>query len=326
MGMMNPGDPLTKISARSWNRHEAAAEYILRRKQLGDPGHRERDYPDSNVVMVRNLAGANLPRGAVVELGAMIVDETPMNALWFEGNEPDTTRPFGILRRALPQNKIDEAQLSGVVIARVDVQDVDQQYAIVVSGATVLDSASWGPIRLLSPAAGTGVQDMAVCLQPVESGISVVQLNHATATAGDIVAANASGVHPARIKHWNGSGYSNGTAVWLLLTDYYDVDSGDVIGEHAKYYGPATLAGEFTHSADTRPLYIARVGDQTFIGKPDANIAKAASGTVSLWHRGTEADSTINKTAEALGAAVTSGKWVTVQRIAGQWYVGCWET
>lgn len=169
MGMINAGDPLTALSARSWNRHELAAEYILSRKHLGDPARQSVDHADSNIVMVRNLAGADLVRGSVVELGDFIVTEDPINSLWFEGNEPDTTRPFAILRRATPEDKIDEAQLSGVVIARVDVQDVDHQYAIVVSGETVLDSATWGPIRLLSPADGAGVQDMAVCLQLVES-------------------------------------------------------------------------------------------------------------------------------------------------------------
>jgi hypothetical protein len=164
-----------------------------------------------------------------------------------------------------------------------------------------------------------------VISKPSSDVVEVVQLNHASATAGDIVEANASGFHAARIKLWNGAGFTNSTAIWLLLVDYYDVDAGAVIGEQGKYYGPAKFVGTATHSADTRPLYLAKVGNEQFIGKPDADIAKAASGAVSLWHRATEADSNINKTCQALAAAVTQDKYVVVNRTAGQWYVGCWE-
>jgi hypothetical protein len=64
------------------------------------------------------------------------------------------------------------------------------------------------------------------------------------------------------------------------------------------------------------------------VGKPDANIAKGASGTVSIWMGtpGSEADTSINVTAYATGAAVTSGKWVSLVFVNGSWLVGCWET
>ena len=64
------------------------------------------------------------------------------------------------------------------------------------------------------------------------------------------------------------------------------------------------------------------------VGKPDANIAKGASGTVSVWMGtpGSEADSSINVTAYATGAAVTSAKWVSLVFVNGSWLVGCWES
>jgi hypothetical protein len=65
-----------------------------------------------------------------------------------------------------------------------------------------------------------------------------------------------------------------------------------------------------------------------YLGKADADIAKGSTGTVSLWigASGAESDSTINITGcSALGAAITSGKWVTVQYINGVPYVGPYE-
>lgn len=63
-------------------------------------------------------------------------------------------------------------------------------------------------------------------------------------------------------------------------------------------------------------------------GKPDSNIAKGASGTVSIWNGagGSEADSGINVTAWAKGTAVTSGKFVVLGNMNGVWYVAKWET
>lgn len=62
-------------------------------------------------------------------------------------------------------------------------------------------------------------------------------------------------------------------------------------------------------------------------GKADADIAKGASGTVSIWigAGGSEADSTINITCYARGAAVSSGKIVKVEFINGVAYVLPWE-
>ncbi len=65
-----------------------------------------------------------------------------------------------------------------------------------------------------------------------------------------------------------------------------------------------------------------------YLGKADSNISKGSTGTVSLWvgASGSETDSTINITGcSALGAAITSGKWVTVQYVNGVPYVGQFE-
>jgi hypothetical protein len=68
--------------------------------------------------------------------------------------------------------------------------------------------------------------------------------------------------------------------------------------------------------------------DKFWPGKADSAISKGSTGTVSLWtYNGSAmADTGLNVTALAWGAAITSGKIVTVQLGQnGMWYVGPWE-
>ena len=80
--------------------------------------------------------------------------------------------------------------------------------------------------------------------------------------------------------------------------------------------------------AGTKVKYPKPLADEFYlrIGKPDANIAKGASGTVSLWGGSPLADTGDNVTAKALGAAVTSAKYVTLFYVEGVLYCGCWES
>lgn len=63
------------------------------------------------------------------------------------------------------------------------------------------------------------------------------------------------------------------------------------------------------------------------IGKPDSDIAKGATGTVSIYMgaQGAEAVTEYDLTCSALGAAVTGSKWCVVFWRNGVWYVGPWE-
>lgn len=65
-----------------------------------------------------------------------------------------------------------------------------------------------------------------------------------------------------------------------------------------------------------------------YLVKADADISKGSTGTCSLYvgDSGAESDSTINiENCSALGAAITAGKWATVQYINGVAFVGPWE-
>lgn len=62
-------------------------------------------------------------------------------------------------------------------------------------------------------------------------------------------------------------------------------------------------------------------------GKPTANIAKGAAGTVTIWY-GTASPATASMTvsARATGIAVTQDKFVPLAWNDEGWEVGCWET
>lgn len=117
-----------------------------------------------SIVKVKNLTGDDRARGEVVQLGAYLLDVVDPRRPWFEGNtvaEPVASK-IAILRAPLKSNKIGEAQVAGVWVARVNVTDEEHRYAKAVDGEHVLDSANSGSIELLSPADGTGEQDMLV--------------------------------------------------------------------------------------------------------------------------------------------------------------------
>lgn len=144
-------------------------------------------------------------------------------------------------------------------------------------------------------------------------------------STGDLIAANVDGLHEGRVARWVEGAIAILDNCWIRFIDWEDDDEGDVIAEHGRYYY-GRLSGVETFDGSLKPLYICAIGEQTFLGKPDADIAKGSSGTVSLYNRD-ETDSGLDKSPKALGQAVSEDKWVTVARFrGGSWYTGCWET
>jgi hypothetical protein len=116
-------------------------------------------------VKVKNVSGENLAAGSVVQLGEFLLDEVTNDFLWFEADKPSSlTATHAILRKSLPNDEIGEAQIIGTVVARVNVNDENHQYAKVVVDEAELDSTDEaGPIRILF-APGTGSQSCAVLI------------------------------------------------------------------------------------------------------------------------------------------------------------------
>lgn len=159
----------------------------------------------------------------------------------------------------------------------------------------------------------------------------IVEVYHSSADPGDVVEANASGYHPGRIRRYDGTTTYDDPSIdiWIQFVDGFDGqpnDDGAVLACNNEYYGPAKPTGEtWDNSGDERPVYVVECSERQFLCKADSSISKGSSGTVSLYHSHDETDSGINRTAKALGAAITSGKWAIYSRVAGVWYVSPWE-
>jgi hypothetical protein len=167
---MPPGDKVTSgdlIEPRSglWNDMVDAAN-THKRQRLGLarlPRPPKITPPDR--VKVKNVSGESLAAGSVVQLGTFLLSDVTNDSLWFEADKPSSlTATHAILRKALPNDEIGEAQIIGTVVARVNVNDENDQYAKVVVDETELDSTDEaGPIRILF-APGTGSQTCAVLI------------------------------------------------------------------------------------------------------------------------------------------------------------------
>jgi hypothetical protein len=119
------------------------------------------------------------------------------------------------------------------------------------------------------------------------------------------------------------SGTSGTVSVWTGQPASL-ADSGENVSAYA--LDPGIIEGQW--------VYLTWIGGGWYawpfltneaIGKADANIAKGASGTISIYRGATPSDTGINISAKALGAAVTANKWVSLAAVHGQWYVAPWE-
>ena len=165
MSRLRPGQPLAgNLKAAEFNRHVDAAEWYHRNKALGEGGGPQGVAVSTDILRVKNGSGGNLGRGSVVGIGERLITSLDLRYLWYDYATPSPGAPWGILRRAAPQSAIEEAQVSGVTIARLNVTDLAHRCAYVTSGSNVLQSTFFGPVQLLEAAAETGEQEMAVLL------------------------------------------------------------------------------------------------------------------------------------------------------------------
>jgi hypothetical protein len=99
--------------------------------------------------------------------------------------------------------------------------------------------------------------------QPGGETTEIVEVYHSGASPGDVVEANASNVHPGRIKRFSESdGMETFDDIWIGFTDNFDVWAGNVLAVQNEYYGPAKPSGSFTVGEDTRTLYLVTHGER----------------------------------------------------------------
>jgi hypothetical protein len=199
-------------SANLWNNIIDSANEFAQRRRMGDGGGSAGSLSSTDLIKVKNSSGAAIRLGEVLELAGIVITAIDRGSMWFDGDEPDATRPFCIALQDMPEDSIDRAQMSGVTIALVNVGDAGHGYAEVVSGDPVLHSAVSGPVRILYKPSGTGEKTCAVLLGAADPAWECGKLDAEMSYDGTVTVS---------IWRWNGSAMADTTLNvtardWLL--------------------------------------------------------------------------------------------------------------
>lgn len=354
-GKLNPGDSPFEgpLKPSNWNSVVDARDDHLRRtrpKVTGYPGNGQPYRPNwtrnwHTVVQVRNLSGASLRRGDVIEFEGNPLSIVENDTLWLTGVAVDLTNAgWGIVLDPLAYNasspEIGPVLIVGGCVANVVINNNDHKYATRKAGSTTLTSATRGPVRILYKPTGSVPEERRCHVQIMDENDAgeIVEVHHPSdASNGDIVEANEYGYHQGRIRTPNGTAtYSIGEEVWIQFADGHDGNpdsDGQVIAVQGEYYGPAKFAGSWGEGSDKRPLYVCICDERSFVGlagEMDSEseeeeitgigIPNGETGTVSLLHSTTFLPSGLTKTGRAL-QDIPPGAMVKITRRAAVWMI-----
>jgi hypothetical protein len=344
MTKIKKGDDITAVFL---NRHDEAADWVLRNKLRGEGGSLKSAPADFAKVMAANYTGQQIYIGDVCEFDGNPFPDIdpaeqypdPRNDRWVKAVTPNAERiGWGIALDPIISATGDDREAGwfltvGVCHAIVKIVDNDHKYAEREAGEQVLRSAAKGPVKILHKPAGGSLPERRLCLVQLmgEGGdsVEIVEVYHQSTTDGRIVEANASGYHPGRIRTPNGTDtYSVGADVWIQFAEGFDGhpnDDGAIVAVQGEYYGPAKkAAGTFdlvtgeTH--DERPVYVPICDERSFVAVSGSPIAKGDVGTVALLHSTTFTSAGINKSGRAL-QDIPPSVLVKITRRAGVWMI-----
>lgn len=124
---------LAKVSKSYLDQSKEAGRDYEERSRLGDGGLPQLPSIDPLQIAVRNQSGEDLPRGAPVDVNWSNILTTPERGKqWHDCTKvvPGTEQVACLLRPA-KDGAIVPAQIGGAIIARVEVQNTDHEYAAV---------------------------------------------------------------------------------------------------------------------------------------------------------------------------------------------------
>jgi hypothetical protein len=144
-----------RVSAGTFNN---LVDDYNRRQNTGATAPSSNTPRPTDVVKVRNDTNADLPRGAVVELGSLILNELDPQNVWLSAVVPNGQRQFGIMVQPVlaDSDSVWPCQVAGACVALVNVTNEDHTHAVVEAGQTVLQSAESGPVRIVWKPEGEG--------------------------------------------------------------------------------------------------------------------------------------------------------------------------
>lgn len=170
--------------------------------QLDSPGGPPTRSRPTDIIKIKNTSGDARRTGEVLKIEGKSLDTITAEHIWLMGVEPTADCYFGILKKPVADDGIEQLQVSGCCMALIDIQDVDHRRADIVAGEYVLQSSNSGPIEILYALESTGEQ---TCVVRFGGGGGDLQ-------AGIVTAARTCnpGYYTVQLADWSGT-YNNET-------------------------------------------------------------------------------------------------------------------
>jgi len=160
-GKASPGSPFKPPAARIWNNMiDAGRAWADGRLNRGAPGAtRPRE---TDIIKLKNTSGELRRKGEILKVQGKAITDLTSESIWLLGVEPTDECYFGILKRPVDMNGVEDTHVSGACMALVNIIDADHTRAEAVDGEFVLQSSDSGPIEILYAPDETGEQECAV--------------------------------------------------------------------------------------------------------------------------------------------------------------------
>ena len=153
------------ISAREFNRHVDAADFLQSNFGLGIPGAPKSVGRGANFVAVKNSSGGLRRQGELLEFTGLDLTDLTSRELMLVGGSPSLANAFGILQAPIASGERSElCQVAGTCVALVNMASASHKFARVTSATYVLQSVALGPVRILFSPGGTGEKTCAVLI------------------------------------------------------------------------------------------------------------------------------------------------------------------
>lgn len=239
MVKLRPGDPLSAISAREYNRHVDVADWFERTQRLGSGGAGAASKLDGTVVKVLNSTGGDFRQFDAVGLGAPSVT-LGSGSLVFAAVQPTTSLQgvWGIAIDPLPDGEMGRVKISGPVPAYVTLADtLWHDYATPSSTAGVLEPSSSGAADIIYSPLTTGEQ-LCVIRLGIKQATSSTQAKWFTyyEVPGPGTTLTAGGAS-ANVVFWSGVPVSQPTTLFNFNGTDYDV----LVAQEDGWYAVAYL-------------------------------------------------------------------------------------
>ena len=235
MAKLRPGEPLSAIQSRDWNRFIDVADWYERFVRLGKPAQIIPHAYAPTTMLVRNNTAGNVAAGAVVEISGTDITTMRRDQMMFNGIARIGVDPFcGVYLEDTPDGAFGRCVVAGAVIAPVDIVDADNTHARIASGMTQFTGDFGGYARILHKPSGTGVLTCVVSLGHTEN---IVRKARATTTitdggtgSADVYIAGSSRGNVTVSYDWMTGAGNIASGSDLLIQYFHDQDKWVVIG------------------------------------------------------------------------------------------------